>query len=422
MNARRLAATETNIAYRTADHERWKKMDFVVGIEIHLSNNHNCKGIPKGMFHDICDDLKGRYPKDFKFTGWHPHCRCYATSVLKTDDEIAEDTKRILRGEKPTEGSENEVKDVPDGFKDWIQNNEQRVKYHTTVPYFLKDNPKFVPESFISGIGTLSRRSDAGLVNDFREALLKLKDPTFITEREVKDMVENFAKSNATLFVGGLSGVKITRAKSVDYMMANERGYDKKTGKYDGKGNTIKIANKDVAVQGKVFSPLHELKSAMKAIAEKRAMTFDEEYALECLWHEIRHAAAQGWSDVNKKTPELSMVMETVNQFCARRSYGQLVKSLGGKLYNKKEILENGYGYQRWVSNFGKILKRCNISQSSAHAYLKDKILTTPYEDMREVVVEMLVNRSGIKRQSVEDMLTGLVLSDKAFDTVLKGV
>ena len=24
------------------------------------------------MFHDICDDLKGRYPKDFKFTGWHP--------------------------------------------------------------------------------------------------------------------------------------------------------------------------------------------------------------------------------------------------------------------------------------------------------------------------------------------------------------
>ena len=53
MNARRLAATETNIAYRTSDHERWKNMDFVVGIEIHLSNNHNCKGIPKGMFHDI---------------------------------------------------------------------------------------------------------------------------------------------------------------------------------------------------------------------------------------------------------------------------------------------------------------------------------------------------------------------------------
>ncbi len=43
MNARRLAATETNIAYRTADHLRWQQMDFVVGIEICLSNNHTIR-------------------------------------------------------------------------------------------------------------------------------------------------------------------------------------------------------------------------------------------------------------------------------------------------------------------------------------------------------------------------------------------
>lgn len=143
MNARRLAATETNIAYRTADHERWKKMDFVVGIEIHLSNNHNCKGIPKGMFHDICDDLKGRYPKDFKFTGWHPHCRCYATSILKTDDEVAEDTKKMLRGEDVTDESKNTVEDVPDNFKQWVKENEERIdraRKHETLPYFIRDN------------------------------------------------------------------------------------------------------------------------------------------------------------------------------------------------------------------------------------------------------------------------------------------
>ena len=33
-NTRRLAATETNIAYRTADYTRWQDLDFVVGIEI----------------------------------------------------------------------------------------------------------------------------------------------------------------------------------------------------------------------------------------------------------------------------------------------------------------------------------------------------------------------------------------------------
>ena len=74
-NARRLAATETNIAYRTADHVRWQQLDFIVGIEIHLSNNHTCRGRdgkPKPLY-DICNELKGKYPKDFKFTGWHPH-------------------------------------------------------------------------------------------------------------------------------------------------------------------------------------------------------------------------------------------------------------------------------------------------------------------------------------------------------------
>lgn len=65
-NARRLAATETNIAYRTSDHLRWQQMDFVVGIEIKLSNNHTLNGVP---LTDICDTLAGRYPKDFKFTG-----------------------------------------------------------------------------------------------------------------------------------------------------------------------------------------------------------------------------------------------------------------------------------------------------------------------------------------------------------------
>ncbi|MBQ9638742.1 MAG: hypothetical protein IJV22_04195, partial [Bacteroidales bacterium] len=79
MNARRLAATETNIAYRTADYERIKDLDFVVGIEVHLSSNHTCKGV-EGVFRDICDELQGKYPKDFKFTGWHPNCRCYTTT------------------------------------------------------------------------------------------------------------------------------------------------------------------------------------------------------------------------------------------------------------------------------------------------------------------------------------------------------
>lgn len=140
-NARRLACTETNIAYRTSDHLRWQQMEFVVGIEIKLSNNHTLNGVP---LTDICDTLAGRYPKDFKFVGWHPHCRCHVVTVLKTDDEMAEDTQRILAGEQPKKGSVNAVRDVPDAFKDWVEEHADRIEMGGNLPYFLKDNRKRV--------------------------------------------------------------------------------------------------------------------------------------------------------------------------------------------------------------------------------------------------------------------------------------
>lgn len=136
-NARRLAATECNIAYRTADHLRWQDLDFVVGIEIHVSQTNH--PVP-----DICDDLKGKYPKEFKFTGWHPHCRCYATSVLKTKEEIIEDNRRILNGEDPTTGSVNTVNDVPKGFSDWVRDNGERIEKADTLPYFIEDNRQLI--------------------------------------------------------------------------------------------------------------------------------------------------------------------------------------------------------------------------------------------------------------------------------------
>ena len=156
MNARRLAATETNMAYRTADYDRYQDLDFVVGIEVHLSNNHNCKGVPAGAYYDICDELQGKYPKDFKFTGWHPHCRCYVTTILKTDKEIAADNERIMAGLEPSEESENEVMMVPENFAKWQRDNEERAKRHNNVPYFVKDNMQYIFPELAQAYGKLA--------------------------------------------------------------------------------------------------------------------------------------------------------------------------------------------------------------------------------------------------------------------------
>lgn len=140
-NARRLAATETNMAYRTADYVRWQQLDFVVGIEIRLSNNHTLNGVP---FEDICDFLKGKYPKDFKFVGWHPHCRCHVVTILKTPEEMAEDNRRIMAGQPVSTRSVNTVGDVPEKFNKWVEDNKERAKGWSSMPYFIRQNPQYV--------------------------------------------------------------------------------------------------------------------------------------------------------------------------------------------------------------------------------------------------------------------------------------
>lgn len=130
----RLARSEINMAYRQAENLRWQQMDFVVGYEIKLSGSHH--------INDICDQLKGKYPKTFVWTGWHPNDMCYKIPILKTEEEFWEWDGRS----EATTDSVNEVKDVPDGFKKWVLDNQSRIdeaKKRGTLPYFLKDNPSY---------------------------------------------------------------------------------------------------------------------------------------------------------------------------------------------------------------------------------------------------------------------------------------
>lgn len=134
-NARRLAVTETNMAYHTADHERWGSLPMVKGFRVSLSGSH--------PMDDICDVLKGEYPKEFKFSGWHPQCLCHAVPILmdaaeydKYEEAILDGTdEEFLRGVK---GVEN----MPEGFTKWIGENAERSKGWKGQPYFIKDNFK----------------------------------------------------------------------------------------------------------------------------------------------------------------------------------------------------------------------------------------------------------------------------------------
>lgn len=122
-NAMRLARTEINMAYRYADYERWKNMDFVLGVKIQLSGSH-----PK---YDICDILEGDYPANFKFGGWHPHCLCFATPILQSEEDF-------LAGKKA-----EPITNLPKNFADWLKYHKEdilKASEKGKLPYFIRDN------------------------------------------------------------------------------------------------------------------------------------------------------------------------------------------------------------------------------------------------------------------------------------------
>ncbi len=150
------SSSETNMAYRTADHLRWQQMDFVVGQHVLRSNNRE-----EGNG-DICEmlsgtseeDKKGRYPKDFKFVGWHPWCRCHVVPLLADDDEFEEYMDRKAAGEDVSGMRfKEEQTELPEEFKEWVRKNEYHINASTQngkAPYFVRDNRDYV-DGVLSG-------------------------------------------------------------------------------------------------------------------------------------------------------------------------------------------------------------------------------------------------------------------------------
>jgi len=133
-NALRLSRNEINIAYRTNDYNRRKKMNFIMGQEIRLSGSHR--------IFDICDYMVGTYPKEFKFVGFHPNCLCISTSILLPREKF----KEYLGGGDIDK--RHLITSAPKAATDYLDQNADKIKGLKSQPYFIKDNFKSTNNGF----------------------------------------------------------------------------------------------------------------------------------------------------------------------------------------------------------------------------------------------------------------------------------
>ena len=230
-NALRMVATETNIAYRSADYLNTKASPWIVGIRIVLSNNHTCKdsqGVAQ-PFTDICDKLAGRYPKDFKFTGWHPNCRCHIEYIHKTDAEVERDTKRMLRGEKPIEAheSKNYVGELPKSFKDWYDSNKERISRSKNTPYFIEDNKKLIAEGgvVVNANATTAKGTPKTQPTQLDDVFARIEEEG-IEYREVKPFTTQPTDTELIERIGGGDKTSGSCASLAFAFAANKGGLD----------------------------------------------------------------------------------------------------------------------------------------------------------------------------------------------------
>ncbi len=125
-NALRLTRTEVNMAYRMADQYRWAENDSILGYEVRLSNSHQIT--------DICDDLKGFYPKNFIWRTWHPQCLCMAIPVLLSQDDFV----AYLNGD--LDPTKKHIKGFPTQMKQYVDEHTEKLLKYSNQPYWLKDN------------------------------------------------------------------------------------------------------------------------------------------------------------------------------------------------------------------------------------------------------------------------------------------
>lgn len=444
-NALRYASTSTNIAYRTGDYQRYQDLPFVIGIEIKTSQtNHNVS--------DICDELKGKYPKDFKWTGWHPNCRCYQVPILAKQSEVDEMVDDILDGGDGTNVKcDGVVTKLPSNFKDWVLNNVSRLiqsEKAGTTPYFIRDNlgaelSKTIQRaknalrnynsfySEISALSSMAKRNgldfDDSDLSYFFNGKKKLRDlidrmlntstlgksekllsqlgsdvagyvskldPNNISDLDIVGLVRVINNSDKAYFLGKTADVLITK---FDYFMA-----------VLGDRSELHISNYTFSDINN-FNPLEDLKGAIKAILKNEKPTFNQEYAIESLNHELKHSVTKGYSSEIYKD-ENDNCMEAMNQFCSRIDYGKLMRKLGTKPSHYKDVMTDGFGYSDSIKNLRYVLDNKGISYKEAYAYINDALLNYPYDVSKQLLEQFFIGQGVL--DSTAKMICDMIARD----------
>ncbi|WP_051957937.1 phage minor head protein [Desulfobacter vibrioformis] len=201
-------------------------------------------------------------------------------------------------------------------------------------------------------------------------------------------------------------GIKQVEFISAGYLMAT-----------DGQGG-ITISTREFAGIG--MTPSRDLLNAFKKLGTPDKLTFNEEYALESLWHEIQHNNQKIGSYV--KGDYRCTLLETVNQWVSRRTYQRMMDQLGGyKPVHAKKVKTDGYGYAKYLRRFDALLERLGLDDMELLAQMEQIHLKKNTDDYAVFVSQLMAERSGKDKALLKACLKNLG-NPEDFEKCLGGI
>lgn len=436
-NARRLAVTETNMAYHAADHERWQALDFVLGYEVQVSGT-NPNVCP------LCMELAGKYPKEFKFVGWHPHCRCHALPILEKPQAFKARQQALLRGERiPPIGA---VKAPPDNFTAHLANNTDRIasaQRNGTLPYYLRDNYKVAKDGSLTPIFRLSEASSDPQAETYPQAwrtknlaIAKIRHNQR-TDKQIETIQLQLKLRELRIQIDETDKALPKAAKW--FRNGRDIGYEKDKDGFtiltpDGKRKRItkrtviiKLStetgvNGSTDRRGTIWITKRRGEQCCSAIKKIKAgkvdkITKNEADAMATLWHEITHNRNLITENV-WLTADETMTMEMMNEFVARKTLPEFYKALGATKTPWVEFMtnRNTTGYNPMVNSYDYLINRFKLDKDKVLQTAKAGLFDGKYSKQKENAINALLegglkdfkrlDGENITKEQVEQLVT----------------
>ncbi len=316
------------------------------------------------------------YPKDFVFKGWHPQCRCYVVPILADDKEFEKIQEAILNDE-PIPESKNAIREPNKYFQDWWKSNKKRVSEAQSLPYWVKDNPKYARIK--------REKTDAekqSIQKRWNERKEKNEEGLLLKEYKTNEQIEKtFAKINKT------------------FSDTESKWFENGDLKLDVETNPH--YNGSTLLNGKILlkqDRIDKVKSALSKIGKGKwqDITDDEADAMATFWHEITH-------NRNKQgnmalTTIQSRYMELANEFVARKTLPEFYQKLGCGETPQPQFMtnRNSTGYNRMVNNYDFVIQRLGLDADKTLAAVRESLYNKAYTQQQTGLEKGLVD-GGIK-------------------------